>query len=252
MPKMIVEMKLLTFISILILFSQFCNGQSFDIKIDYDFFLLGTLNDYMGREKYKEIDNRVDEYSQNSKLLVMFLDSVFHDKYPDMIISTNKKTGRLELWSLLLSENINEFYFYKPSGRGAYNGEEDFRTSNLDSLANIPDFFTTYFDTIFTGRIKGDIFKNDAERFSFIAGAYIRFGGEKDSLYHISIANSISKVRVATEQLKDLKCTNVEYIMKKGYLPVGHTVYFTPTEELKSFLKTIKQMLRMHTNVSKV
>ncbi len=244
-------MKTLTFIPILILFSLFCNAQSSDIKIDYDFFLLGTLNDYMGREKYKEIDNRVDEYSQNSKSLVLFLDSVFQDKYPDMIITTNKKTGRLELLSMLLSQKINEFYFYKPSGRGAYSGKADFKTLNFDSLTNIPDFLTTHFDTIFTGRIKGDIFKNDTERFSFIAGAYIRFGGEKDSLYYISVANSISKVRVATEQLKDLKCTNVEYVMKKGYLPVGHTVYFTPTEELKNYLKTIKQMLRVHANISK-
>ncbi len=228
----------------LFLFALFCNGQSSEIKVDYDYFLLGTLNDYMGREKYKEIVNRVDEYSQNSKSLVLFIDSVSKDNYPDLIVTTNKKTGRLELQSKLLSQKMNDFYFFKPSGRGSYSGEADFETLNLDSLTNTPEFYKTYFDTIYTGRIKGDIFKNDTDRFSFIAGAYIRFGGEKDSLYYINVANSISKVKVATEQLKELKCTNIEYVMKKGYIPVGHTVYFTPTDELKSYFEAINRSLQ--------
>ena len=59
----------------------------------------------------------------------------------------------------------------------------------------------------------------------------------------ISVGNSISKVREVTEQLKELKCTNVEYIMKKGYISVGHTVYFTPTDELKKYFNAINQKL---------
>lgn len=244
-------MKSLIFIPLLFLFALFCHGQTSDNKIDYDYFLLGTLNDYMGREKYKEIVNRVDEYSQNNKSLVFFLDSIFQDKYPDLILTTNEKTARLELQSKSLSQKINDFYFYKPSGRGAFNGEADIETLNLDSIKNTPDFYTTYFDTIYTGHIKGDIFKNDTERLSFIAGAYIRFGGKNDSIYYISIANSISKVRVATEQMKELRCTNVEYVMKKNYIPVEHTVYFTPTDEMKNYFDTIYRTLGVFTNMSK-
>ncbi len=235
------------FLLILLLFFcvLFCKGQSSVIQVNYDYFLLGTLNDYMGREKYKEIVNRVDEYYQNNKSLVSFFDSIFRDKYTDLIVAANEKTGRLELQSKSLAQKMDDFYFYKPSGRGAYCGEVDFKTLNLDSLTQTPDFYTTYFDSVYTGRIKEDIFKNDTDRFSFIAGAYIRFGRKNDSLYYISIANSISKVRVLTEQLNELKCANVEYVMKKGYIPVGHTVYFTPTEELENYFKTIDRMLGM-------
>lgn len=235
-------MKSLTLIPILFLCALFCNGQSSKIQMHYEFFLLGTLNDYMGREKYNEVINRVDEYNQNSKSLVLFIDSVFKDKYRDVVVTTNKTNDRLELHSKLLSQKMNDFYFYEPSSRMAYSGEADIRTLNFDSLVNTSGFPWNYFDTIYAGRIKEDIFKNDIERISFIAGAFIRFGGEQDSLYYISVANSKSKVRVATEQLKNLKCTNIEYVVKKDYIPVGHTVYFTPTAELKNYLKALNQI----------
>lgn len=237
-------MRSLIFIPALILLSIFCNGQSSDNKIDYDYFLLGTLNDYMGREKYKEIVDRVDDYSQNNETLAFYLDSVFKDTYPDLIVTRNEKSNRIELHSASLAQKMNNFYFFQPSGRGSYSGEEDWKTLNFDSLTKTPDFYTTHFDTIYTGRIAEDIFKNDSERFSFIAGAYTRFGGNKDSPYSINVANSLSKVRVVDKLLKELKCTNVEYVVRKGYIPVGHTVYFTPTNELKQYFELINRSLQ--------
>jgi hypothetical protein len=123
-------------------------------------------------------------------------------------------------------------------------------TLNLDSLTKTPDWISTYFDTIYTGRIKDAIFRNDIQRLSFITGAYMRFGGERDSLYFIRIANSISKVRIAAEQLKDLKCSNIEYVVNKGHFPTYHTVYFTATPELKNYLVTVNQILNRFVHLS--
>ena len=238
-------MKRLFFIPLLFFFALLCKGQSSEVQVNYDYFLFGTLNDYMGREKYKEIVNRVDEYYQNDKSLVLFLDSFFRDKYQDLRLITNRKTGLLEIESKELAQKMNDYYFFNPSGRGAYCGEADLEILNLDSLTKTEDFYTTHLDTIYTGCIKSDIFKNDSERLSFITGAYIRFGGKNDSVYFISIANSVSKVKEATEQLKELKCSNISYIVKKGYVPTLHAVYFTPTEELKKYLKAINQQLAL-------
>ncbi|MTK52638.1 hypothetical protein [Paludibacter sp.] len=215
-----------------------CFGQSYDIKINNDYFLLGTLNDYMGRDKYSAVTNRVDEYYPNEQSLVSYLDSIFQNSYPDLAPSKSPKTGRLELRSTLLAQKMNDFYDFQSSGRGIYCGKADFNTLELDSLAKTPDFRSKYFESVYTGRVKADIFTSDSERFSFIVGAFIRFGGKKDSLYYISIPNSVSKVNVLAEQLKYLKCTNVNYIIKKDYIPCSHTVYFTPTEELKNYLET--------------
>ena len=237
--------KQLFFIPLLFFFTLLCNGQSKEVKIDYDYFLFGTLSDYLGREKYKETVNRVDEYYVKDKSLVLFLDSLFRDKYPDLRLITSNKSGRLELESKILAQKMNDFYFYNPSGRNAYIGEANFETLNFDSLAKTDDFYTTYFDTIYTGCIKSDIFKNDSERLSFITGAYIRFGGKNDSIYFIRIANSVSKVKVATEQLRELKCNNISYIVKKAYIPTPHTVYFTPTDELMKYFIAVNQKLAL-------
>jgi len=217
------------------------NGQYHENIIDYDYFLLGTLNDYMGREKYKEIGCRVDEYSQNHASLAFYLNSVFNDAHPDLIVTVNEKTNRIELYSETLAQRMDDFYYFQASGRGSYNRQDDLRTLNLDSLTKIPDFLTTHFDTIFTGRIDEGIFKNDYEIFSFIAGAYMRFGGKTDSLYYIDVTNSLSKVRVLNDLLKEVKCTKVEYVMKKGYIPVGHTVYFMPSDKLKEYFEIINR-----------
>jgi len=241
---MLNNMKTSLFYLLFFFISLFCHGQSSDIKIDYDYFLLGTLNDYIGRDNYKKIIDRIDRYSPQNKPLVYFLDSVFRDKYPDLVVNVIEKTGQLELWSKSLALKMNNFYCYEPSNRKIYIGEADIMTLNLDSLTKTPDFYTSYFDTIYTGRIKDDIFRNDAERLSFIAGAYMRFGGKKNSLYYISIPNSISKVGVVTEQLKELECSNIEYIMLKDHIPAGHIVYFTPTDKLKNYLELYTKHLR--------
>lgn len=232
------------------LFALMCNGQSNEIKIDYDYFILGTLNDYMGREKYEKIINRVDEYWENDKSLIYFLDSVSRNKYQDLIITTNKQSGRLELKSKLLVQKMNDFFTFKPSGRGAYNGEADFNKLNFDSLTKTPNFYKTHFDAVYSGEIKSGIFQNDTQKFSFIAGAFERFGEKEDSLYYISAANSDSKVRVVTQLLKDLKCSNVDYVIS-DYIPRGHKVFFTPTEELKFYFKSVNNVLKSYTIKSK-
>lgn len=230
-------------LSIFLFVTIFCNGQVLDTGIDFDYFLLGTTNDYMGRDNYKKIADRIDEYSQHDKALVCFLDSVFRDKYPDLTISTNKKNGKIGFWSKDLAQKINDFYFYEASRRGIYMGEVDLSTVNIDSLLKTSDYKEKLFEPVYTGRLRDDIFKSKIEKKSFIAGVYKRFGSKRDSLFSISIPNSISKVALTTELLKDLQCTDVEYIVLKDFIPSGHIVYFTPTDELESYLNAINQMI---------
>jgi len=230
-------MKRLIFFPLLFIIVLFSKGQSLEVKVDYDYFLFGTLDDYMGREKHKGTVDQVEVYSKNNKSFAFFLESIFQNKYPDLKLTTDEKSGQLKLHSKSLAQKMNDFYFFEPSSRGAYSGEADFQSLNLDSIMKTDDWKTKYFDKIYIGHIKSDVFKSDSERQSFITGAYLRFGGKNDSIYFISIPNSISKVKVVTEQLNELKCTNVNYIIKKDYIPCGHTVYFTPTDELKKYFK---------------
>ena len=235
-------MKRLILMPFLLCLIQLSNGQTSNIKIDKNYLLLGTLSDYMGREKYKEIDNRVDEYSKNKKALVFFLDSLFKDIYLDLRFFTNEKTGRFEIYSKTLAEKINEYYIYKPSGRAVYCGKSDFTTLNLDSLTKTKNFYATNFDSVYTGRLRTDIFKNDLQKLSFITGAYIRFGEATDSTFCIRMYNSVSKARICVNLLKEMKCSNVEYEILRN-IPVNNIIHFTPTYELMNYFTTINQKI---------
>lgn len=236
-------MKHFFFIFLLVGFALLGHGQASKVDIDPDYFLLGTLDDYMGRENYKKIANQVDSYTQESKSLVFFLDSLLKTKYPDLKLVTHKETGRYEILSPTLAKKIDTFYDYTPSGRSAYTSDIAIQTLNLDSLTKTADFMTTYFDTIYTGSLKSTIFKDDKKRLSFIAGAYLRFGGKTDSISYISISNSVSKIKEATVLLKLLKCTQINYVIKDGYIPSSHTVYFIPTTRLKNYFTTLTKNL---------
>lgn len=209
-----------------------------NIDLDNDYFLVGTLSDYMGREKYSKIENRVDKYYQSEKTLYFAIDSIFKETYPDLKLSTEKNETVMEdvfqLHSESLAQQIELFYYYKPSGTGTYRGELNFKELNLDSLFNTTDFYTEYYDTIYTGRLKPDMFETERQKLSFITGAFVRFGGSNDSTYYIRVPNSVSKVKVLEQLLIETGCTKVAYIIKK-YIPVQHIVNFTPTEKLKSY-----------------
>lgn len=233
--------RLITLIVVLGLFS--CSNQE-KILIDNDYFLVGTLRDYMGREKYTKTEGRVDKYAQSEKQLCLAIDSMFKKSCPDLKITSSvhkiSKKNEYELYSGTLAEKVDSFYTYKASGRRVYIGRDEIEHLNLDSLTKIPDFYSTNFDTVYTGRLKSNVFRTEKHKLSFITGAYVRYGWHTDSLYYIRVFNSISKVRILNDLLKDLGCAKTEYEIKKG-IPTGHTVSFVPTEQLYDhFEKYIK------------
>jgi hypothetical protein len=229
---------LITFILVL---SLFICGKKEKKPIDNDYFLIGTLSDYMGREKYEKVEGRVDKYSQSEKRLCLTIDSIFKISYPDLKISSwvNKTSKKkvFELHSKALAKRIDSFYSYKPSVRMVYNGQEKFENLNLDSLTKTKDFTSTNFDTIYIGSLKKNVFKTGKQKVSFITGAYVRYGWHTDSLYHIRVFNSVSKVRILNDLLKEVNCTNVDYEIKKGYIPAASTVSFIPTEQLHDYFE---------------
>jgi serine/threonine protein kinase len=212
--------------------------------IDAHYFLVGTLRDYMGREKYESEQDLVDAYHPSEKKLYTTIDSMFHKSYPNLKLNVfeNKKTDyvRYELRSKALKDTIESFYTFNYSGRGTAKEYIDFETKNIDSLVNSDGFLEKYYDSIYTGSLKQKVFETKLQKLSFITGAYIRYGSQFNSLYQISVANSTSKVKILEILLKDLGCTDVVYEIREA-IPYGHTVYFTPTTELeKYFIRYLK------------
>lgn len=233
-------------IALILILSLFSCDKYENVSIDNDYFLIGTLSDYMGRERFEEIEDRVDKYSQSEKQLCLTIDSIFKKSYPDLEFSSSvhkiTKKDEFELYSKTLAKRIESFYSYKASGRMVYNGKDEIEKLNLDSLTKTKNFYETNFDTIYTGRLKINVFEKEKQKLSFITGAYVRYGWQTDSLYHIRVFNSISKVKILNELLMGVGCANVDYDIKKGNIPTPHTVSFSPTEQLKYYFEKYIEM----------
>ena len=90
-------------------------------------------------------------------------------------------------------------------------------------------------DSIYTGRLKENIFHDSTEVYSFLLGVYMRFGEKLDTIYKIRFLTSISKAHFCLNLLKKIGCseTNSELV---STIPSQNIIYFKPTEELDKYL----------------
>ena len=207
-------MKKITVLLLLLFAIHSTRAQEKNLPLDSTYFLLGTLKDYMGRSKSKTDNENLDRYSKHEKDLVFTLFSMFNASYPDLRISSSKDSLNFNLYSKVLTKEMDEFYEYTPTSR-----------SNQQR------------DTIYMGMLRKEMYQTDLQRLSFIAGVYARFGVANDSAYCIKLFNSMSKAKVCEEILTDLKCSGVKYHTNKGYIPKSHFIYFTPNAEVMRYLE---------------
>lgn len=201
-----------------VLIVQVTFGQVSKNKLDIKYFLLGTLNDYMGRQKFKNQKPSIDFYFPYEKKFGAYMDSLISEQFKDVKLEVDSQ-GFTSLYSPTLSKEIEKYYIYYPSGA-----------------------MTIVHDTIYQGKLKYEIFENDFERISFIIGAYVRFGLQNDTVYHISIANSLSKITLCQDLLLKFKCNDVKYEIVEG-IPYGHELYFRPTETIEQYLKEYNYLM---------
>lgn len=172
-------------------------------KFDMESFLVGTLDDYMGRI---QSDDMVDIYRQHDRTLAMFIDTLFSSAYNDLHIADSNAPKGLTLHSKQLSKVVNAYYNY----------ETDAGTLN-------PDRFLT-----------------KQQKLSFIAGAILRYGVIKTDIpgvYCIAFPNSQSKAGLCERFLNELGCRDVEYHIAHGHIPTGHMVYFKTSSKIHKIIR---------------
>lgn len=195
---------------ILLLLATFGNAQvALKYKLDQDYFLLGTLLDYMGRYKDPLEIDVVDTYFVNEKSLLIHNYNTFKSEYSDLKLDTINRT----LKSITLTEKMNTFF--------NWNYDENFTNENNDSL--------------FIGTINLNTFKTKEQKISFIVGVYTRYGQKNDSTYCINIANSNTLFDSSLKILRALNCKNIKSEIIEA-IPTSCIIYFQPSEELKKYL----------------
>ena len=201
-------------------------------KVEREYFILGTLSDYMGRYLDPRDKNVVDRYDALEFPLIDAIDSVLKKDYTNSSYKVDKYSDSgvnvrsAKILSDTLFKKLNSYYVFHESGSYTSDGDPE--------LDNRP---------ILMGALKENIFSDDAEKFAFLAGAYVRFGFRKDTCYEILIANSLSKARVCYEVLKYFKCKPF-YTTIQGNIPTPHMVYFHPTKEMEEYLNRFMYLRR--------
>ena len=204
-------------------------SQKSDLKMDPNYFLLGTFSDYIGRSQFSAQKDAIERYFPQEKALVNYLNSMLKENNIEFKIDSirnGKENYITQLKDLKLNVKLNSFY-------------------NFDSF----DLTYPKRDTIFKGKLKKDIFFNDTQKYSFIAGVYSRYGEEqKGNLYGIRMHNSVNKISVILKVLEDLDASEINYEIIKN-IPTNHLVYFKPNDELKKYLDevaSIKDEIRLN------
>jgi hypothetical protein len=197
--------RVLLVIILVILFSN-AFGQNLN-KTQREFFILGTLNDYMGRSFDPRDKNLLDRYDGLVASLSIAVDSLLKVDYPVSICFVKKYDDpngfpNADIFSDTLAKKFNNYYEYDKEAEA--------------------------------GKLRNNIFKSDEERLSFIAGVFVRYGRIHGSTYEINVGNSLSKAQVFFELLKSFKIRARYKLMK--YIPYTHHVYFHPDKKLQAYL----------------
>ena len=217
------QMKFKIFIIIVISISSKFYCQNSNIKLDKDYFVIGTLSDEMGRIKDHK-DNETVEKSTFDNFILKYNFNLLKAEYDDLVIDStfvreeDWHGGGLDIMHTSLKSKkfvtkINQLYTYQ---------------FGLDENGKV-------IDSTFTGTLQKNIFKNKRQRLSFLAGVYCTNGITNEKRYCIRFVNSLGKYSVCVDALKKLGCKNVELTVTQG-VPWSETIYFEPTALLKSYL----------------
>lgn len=219
---MISKKPLITFL--LIIISQALFGQILN-KTQREYFVLGTLDDYMGRQLDPRNQNLVDSYDATQGPLVTAVDSIFKIDYSVSDYKVERYTDTaghplsFKIFSKILSKKFNEYYEFEPSGSST--------SDNDPALNNKP---------ILMGALKQNIFKNNEDKLAFLSGVYVRYGVVNDTTWEIIIPNGPYKASVCYKLLRDMNCAP-SYTFLKDHIPVPHILDFHPTLEVKAYLE---------------
>jgi hypothetical protein len=202
-------------ITVLVISGFYSRAQSQDKNLN-EFLILGTLNDYMGRQFDPEDSTLLDRYYSPSEVIIIsIVDSLIKVTYPKKIYDHVKKT-QSTINSDFLAKRFNAFYDFSPSGLSTMGGMK-----------------------VLEGRLKDNIFHNEQEKLAFLTGAYLRFGNTCDSAYYLSFPNGARKATICNKLLKELGCQPLYHIQRN--IPVGHYVFFHPTRKVLAYLKQYEQ-----------
>jgi len=182
---------------------RYKDSVNFEVKIDPDFFLLGTFSDYMGRFAYINRGTQVDRYYPYEESLAKYIADFIEERY-DIKVDTQLIPSRnIEIFSRSIAAKLHSYYDDK-------------------------------------GILKEDIFDNEEKMYSFLTGTLLRYGENIfDNIFFISVSNSPKRNQIY-ELLKTLECNKIIYKDYRGNIPNVTKFYFEASPRIIKYFNVIR------------
>jgi len=134
-----------------------------ELILDKDYFLLGTLSDYMGRQKTYKNDNFIDNYYEGETLLMSYIMKIYSDESPEFVVekSQNPYSSVTDILnSKKIADKMNSFYNFKNDG-GFRIDPSFFKLKAKEFRKSLDDFnkSTETKDTVYVGTMKENVKK---------------------------------------------------------------------------------------------
>lgn len=181
-----------------------CFAQKHEVVLDKEFFLLGTLDEYLGRRE-DATNSVVDWYYPHEGFVVRVLDSLLKKEYPGLECET-EGSGHKQLLSKKLAGKVNAYFSKDGVREGSFMG----------------------------AKLKKGIFKTDEQKYSYLAGVFLRYGFLVKNDFRIQFANAADKAELCKALFEELGC-NVKFESLKT-IPRANKFYFTPEGKLEEYL----------------
>ena len=181
------------------------DSTNFKTEINPDFFLLGTLSDYMGRFQYVDREKQIDRYYPYEESIAKYIAKFIKENYRIVVNTVFITSRHSEIFSPKLAKEIHTKYF-------------DEKGRFIDSTLN-----------------------SEVKKYSFLTGVYYRYGEHLEgNIYKIQVANS-PKDKEIYQILKDLECDKLVYKFLRGYIPSSDIFYLEATPRMIKYFNIIGQ-----------
>lgn len=184
-------------------------------KLDKDFFLLGTLDEYMGKRFYQD-KPIVDQFYPNEGIIVSVLEPMLKTEYPDLTCKV-EDSGHIILYSESLSKKIKEYYHITDKNF------QETNSSHIEATLSINEF------------------KNKQQKYSYLAGVFLKYGEVKNDRFFLKFANNGNKINICKELLKELGGIDIKFESQKT-IPAINTISFLTDKELKQYLLKAQEL----------
>jgi hypothetical protein len=187
------------------------------------FFLLGSLDEYLGRHIIEGGDHVEGFYcseQDKARIFRKYLEKLVKEQGIKTSITEEKRQECLTLFrSLELTELFNSFYEYK-----------------LTSGTTVQDRNGKWKKTA-TAFVTKSIFDGVGRdcKLAYLSGAYWRYGPGAMSGRSFRFANSYRKVDMIADLLREFGCRNVRVESDRRGIPASNTIAFKPTREVEEW-----------------